>query len=225
MLLPIQRPASCRCLNQPGSHLLVALAAIATLSLFSATPVASLANEASAPLLDPSVSRPSSIAEVLSNLKVAYDDGLLAKADFYTDINIGRFVGAQRLTATDSDKGLRINLSGFDAVAPPILRSGRSDEALWVTSFIDKASGSARVTVSIAATHVAPDFASTVAIFGPRWTEDNAFRSPHRVYKAPTAPHGNARIRYGPKPGGEGDSIIIEFDQDARVETVTFTTT
>lgn len=176
------------------------------------------------------VKKPSTLIELLSNIKVALDNGLLIQDSFYSEANLKHFFGANKISwrAPENDPGKKwVNVSEFGDMVKPVTVGNN------VFSGIDCSAGktvnghektNASVKLLFMGSEESLSFEKVVQLFGPGWQQDPYLPFPPsgKIFKTPTHPHGNERIKYVyDNPRGRR-SIEIEFGHDGTLYTINF---
>jgi hypothetical protein len=170
--------------------------------------------------------RPNTLRELLTNLKVASDRGLLLREDFYTEENLKVFSGGNEvLWVARSPTRQQATITGFDGMLPPV-RVGNNTFAGITYSIGRDVLESGRIQANVHVSLMEPNpgvtFDSVEGVFGRNWQEFPFFPAPPgRKFGPPTRPHGNDRIRYDFGDNRESRSVVMEFHADGTLYNMT----
>jgi hypothetical protein len=148
--------------------------------------------------------KPTTPLELLQNVKLAFDHGLLLREDFYSDENLKAFSGGAKVRRSvggpnAGPRDLFCEVTEFGSMVAP-RKVGNfviSGIALSLRRRIledGRVSGS--VSLSFQQSVPTLSFEAVTELFGSDWASSKEMISPHLVLQPPTKPHGNARIEY-----------------------------
>jgi hypothetical protein len=147
---------------------------------------------------------PTTPFELLQNIKVALDHGLLLKEEFFTEEHLKQFSGGAKVRRSVGGPN-----SGPKDIFCEVTEFGPMVEPARVGNFVipgmslslrrrilqdDRISGS----LSVRFQQVVPSlsFDAVTMLFGQNWTYSKDLKSPHLKLESPRKPHGNAEIEY-----------------------------
>jgi hypothetical protein len=151
------------------------------------------------------IKKPENILALLRNIKTAVNDELLLKEDFYTEINLSKFLGGTKFGKYPQNSGPhqpQFSIWGFGDICPPQGRGAAGDliegvEISIVRDLQNRASAWAELRISLGE-ECGPTLKKLEPIFGTQWKseEQHVLFEPGYQFPAPTAPHGNELITY-----------------------------
>lgn len=155
------------------------------------------------------VKKPTTPNELLQNLKLALDDGLLMREDFYTSSNFERFFSARNITeGIDKDqKGRRIDASSFGYPAsrpadyPAIYPDKESSTDFrcgngLAAGINTLANGKVSSGITLGFISGAPTFGEVEKVFGNSWKEDRSPFPQGYILQRSTGPHAHEKWVY-----------------------------
>ncbi len=174
-----------------------------------------------------SIQTPRAPIDIMRNLKIAIDDQLFLRRDFYTDETLTRFFGSSKIR-WDLSNVDPIRLWGYAHDFPGPLKPNSTDgsEALdgLTVRFRLTASSAGLVEADISIEFVSPrlerpSFSDIEGLFGSGWVIEFVL-SPlvGQSRRTPTAPHGNELIVYENAVGPVSVLTRFLFSFDGRVE-------
>lgn len=168
------------------------------------------------------ISEPSSYEGLLRNLKIALDDGSLARREFLSDQDLLELFGKGRVIwhekAIEKFSG-EIRRPIFYSVGDPARGRSSLDDA--IVSFRRTLSGNGQLETMIVIDLITdapdrPSFSQIEQIFGDQWQlEQYQAPNPHLTVSPRTAPHGNDIVTYGK---GTETELLFHFSPDARIK-------
>lgn len=206
-----------------SSFLLMALAA-------SSGPIFAQTTNNFAPL-DAAISAPKSLLDLMRNIKAAIDSSLILRRDFYSEGNLLRLFGGEKVLWS-GDAVDPLHVSGYvyefsrlgaqtktPSGAPLDTLTLAFRREMSLTGLIE-----AEILIHLPGEDAnRPSFDDIEDIFGKAWLLDNEQVWPaHKLYKAPTAAHGNDRIVYRSDKPNLTVIAAFEFAFDGRVRVATF---
>jgi len=173
------------------------------------------------------IKRPSTVLELLTNLKVALDQNLLLREDFYTQENLKKISGGDKVfwigkTPTRQQAGI----TEFGGMLRPVRVGNNTFEGVSYSvgrDVLDSEKIQANAHLSFMASNPDVTFEQIEDVFGKGWQRFPFFPPPTgRKFEPPTHPPGNDRIRYDFDSGHVGRSIVMEFHEDGTLYNITF---
>jgi hypothetical protein len=172
------------------------------------------------------VKMPATPFELLENVKIALDQGLLLREDFYTDENLKRFSGGTKVrrSAGGQDVGPKYifcSVTEFGAMVEPRIVGNIVIPGISVgfrRTILEDGRVAGSVSVRLQQGVPSLSFDEVTKLFGPHWTYSKDILSPHMRMESPRKPHGNARIEYR-----AADVLhILSFNRDALLDSAEF---
>jgi hypothetical protein len=171
---------------------------------------------------DATVTVPRTPYDVLRNIKLALDSGLLARDDFFDDENLKRVfggTGVHRMPARGANadpRDLTVEITGLEHIAAPermgtLKLSGLRVTARRTFGNDQRTRVSASLVFRLPSSDRQLNFDRVTSLFGPGWTNSSRRISPHEVIPPPTALNGSRQIQYV----RENASITLSFGPDA----------
>lgn len=168
------------------------------------------------------VKKPTSLFEIMANIKIVCDCALLLREDFYTAENFKHFFGGEKaeVNKSKSAKGwIRSEVSGFSQIIPEILINNSKYDALDLQ--LDRCYGKDLLTQALMSVTMNSKennilFEDLEIIFGHPTKFISREAIEHRYYirggrrARKTHPHGDKRAEYSFIKGGV--SYIVEID-------------
>jgi hypothetical protein len=168
---------------------------------------------------------PTSLSELLDNIRTALDYGLLLDRSSYGEEQLKRLFGGN---SVKWDSGRRSDdlsgeILGLDGFVEPVVVNGIRIRGLSIDfSWQDLGNGhrNARLFVFFLG-HIPVYFDDVVGLFGPNWTKaPTEAPIPDRIYDTVTAPHGNEVILYEFSSKAGQAKVRVEFRGDASLRIV-----
>jgi hypothetical protein len=179
--------------------------------------------------IDSMTKQPTTLLEILENMRLVLDQDLLLREDFYTDDTLLLFSGGSQVQWGERSSTKQwAAISGFGKIAEPARVKDFSYE--WISyragrTIRDSGEIDGMLTLHLTKSDPSVIFEAIVRIFGPGWQPDSSSNIPlpsPRVFQPITHPHGNARITYTSRSGDVNRSISMEFHADGTLENATF---
>jgi hypothetical protein len=170
------------------------------------------------------VQEPKDLKDILVNLRIALDSGVILRREFYYDPILIRYFGGRKIiwSKQNTDNDITGEISGFDGIVEAIDAPSLHKCCGLGISFDRLVRANRTITArqqwNISETS-AVDFAVVEAIFGTDWQDEDNSPSTYEGYlalKPSRGPHGNAKISYRPKNGVRRWDATIIFSADER---------
>ena len=177
--------------------------------------------------LDTRFTTPTNVIDLLRNFKLAMDEALFLRDDFYTDKVIKAFSGGREVTwdtvpAPGKNWG---RVSDFAEMIKPYYYEGRPSPGLAMRFWgrLTNEEGIATRWSFVIAGPSSPTFSDTVSVFGQNWRKREGLIYAHPVIEdPPTKPYGNAHIDYKASSRGLERSMFFDFRPDATLQIANF---
>ena len=170
--------------------------------------------------------KPSTPAGILLNLKMALDQDLLLRRDLYSDSNLEALSGGHEVGWIERGAARQAAvISGFGGIIPPAHVGNNTFEGISFSIGRRVVSGKtdASAGISFMGSNPAVAFVRIEAIFGKDWQSFPFFPTPPgRMFRPPSDPHGNDRIRYVLSDAHTTRSIVMEFHADGTLYNAEF---
>jgi|GEM_PF-5072662 len=169
--------------------------------------------------------QPETPKEVLQNIKIAIDNHLISKNEFYSEENLKNLFGGTYVTlSTNGIEEKNAYISGYDNMVEPIQLQNTSIPSLDITLSMHKKNGrvDGNLHFIIRKSGAFPDMPASVEIFGSDWQENPEPTSPHEIFSKGDSPYGNERIQYL-KDGEMPNKLNIEFNGDGSLYRIDYT--
>ena len=172
----------------------------------------------------PTVMKPTTLIELLQNIKFALDHQLLLKEDFYTDENMKSFLGGRKVFLEKDDRTEK--RGGFVGLGQQVKTERKFNDGIsFMFDRKIKESGQVHVELELIIFGEHPaNFDAVEQIFGADWhyPRNRMVRGHGEVIPSTTQPHGNAHIEYLTGTGDHQFLIEMEFDHNASLSTARF---
>jgi hypothetical protein len=172
-----------------------------------------------------SVNEPTDYEGLFRNFKVAVDEGLFVKREFFSDQTLSRFFGKGRIIW--HQRGPNQFAGEITRLAQPRERDPSQPRSLLedvVVTFRRTSDTNGAVEANVIL-DILTDAANRLSffdierIFGERWTlYRNAAPNPHLDVVPATAPHGNDSILYRIEHAGLVTELLLRFSHDSRIK-------
>lgn len=174
------------------------------------------------------IKKPSTLIEVLKNIKLALDQHLLLREDFYTEENLKLFFGGENVAWRKiNDPKLQWgDVIDFGSLVEPLILKNMTLEGISITFLRNvKEDGKTEMRLNLLLRRSnLVGFESIENIFGKGWAPSrDSWRISHgETYIAPTRPHGNERIEYAVNEGDIQSLVDMKFNHDASLSFADF---
>lgn len=211
--------------NTSGTWLLLLPVVLLLVSVLVA-PLRAQTNEPTAKQFYSKIVRPVTLIDLLRNFKTAMDGDLLLRDDFYTDDNLKKFSGGERIIWIKVPPNGRGEIVGFGTMVKDLHHDGRTWGGLGIIFSQNFNEGREAVTgwlLTISDPN-SVSFSEVEAIFGTGW-EGRTFMNPppHGPPRPPaTHPRGYDRIVYNSVSPTLQREMIFSFSSDGKVGTANF---
>jgi hypothetical protein len=168
--------------------------------------------------------KPRTVIDLLHNIKLVTQSGLLLRRDFYADTNLSQYFGGVDVKVVRSDNETTGDILGFDELVPPMPFDGTSSlPGMSIRfSWYEHTGGNIESTLSVrfgSSSGVA--FDDVVLVFGSTWKKAPLEPPiPHRIYDKTTRPHGNEVIIYEFRTARVIQVMRVEFRGDATLDSI-----
>lgn len=157
-------------------------------------------NNRSSDKSDIQVSKPTTLKQILENIRYAVDRNLLIQPETYVEDRLTLLFGGTSVLWISKDKTSHIkgDVEGLDTIVAPVLVDRIQVNALSVDFLWRSVSPQTRVADLHLNSSASVDvrFDDVVRIFGANWKNAPPEANLHRQYDVVTRQHGNARIIY-----------------------------
>lgn len=172
------------------------------------------------------LSKPTSPQELLRNVKYAIDSQSILDKDFYTEANLKKVFGAEKVQwrVQNDPRKQWAHLSGFNSVIPSVTYNDIVLSGVSVSiDRTERENGtvSGRIDLSFQ-DDPRVSFDSIQKIFGTNWEYAPMSLSPHPPVQQSTSEWGNARIMYDKTNGGVRQTITMRFSSGANLSIANF---
>jgi hypothetical protein len=183
--------------------------------------IVALAQNIPTPEIVAGAKTPSNPSELLQNIKIAMDQHLLRREDFYTNVNLKNFFGAKTVVfGGDFRKQKYAELGGYDNMIQPVkiwpdkpnVMSGISIQVRRIAKEGGLIEG--ELSLLIFRDGVFPGFDFNQKMFGTNRAAEFALADFDETVRPPTDPHGNDRIEYTGNDGPVHQTIRLSFASD-----------
>jgi hypothetical protein len=168
---------------------------------------------------------PTSMIELLGNLRQILGHGLLTDRSFYSEQHLNAAFGGSGVRWRPFGKPDQLggDVLNLDRLVAPIAVNGLKVHGLSISFFLDQINNGhneARLDILVRS-NIPVYFGDIVQIFGTNWSNAPIVaRSPHRNFDPVTAPHGNDIILYEFRSGTDHHYVRVEFKGDASLNDI-----
>lgn len=160
---------------------------------------------------------PSTVPDLISNLRYAVDHDLTLHDDFYSDENLRRLMNAKHVEGerTAGDVALTAELFG---PPKPIAKDSKIIMGIAAVLIRRNAHGDISINLQINDPAARPAYDAVEQILGPDWKPmPPPIPNPHRIDIPPTGPHGNAHMTLRTRTSLEDVVMEATFDPDGKL--------
>jgi hypothetical protein len=172
------------------------------------------------------VKKPSTLVELLENIKISIDHGVLLREDFYTDENLTRYFGSNEVFwfNTDDPRKKSGALDDFGAMVHPLALAHMTLSGLTFRLWRERLeNGNVSVDLHLSILSNNPvSFDDVVKIFGSSGGSQPMRIGPHETPRPTSKPHGNEDLGYHIRKGLVDYTLQIRFRFDATIEFASF---
>ncbi len=174
-----------------------------------------------------SVATPTTAIELIKNFKIAQENHLFLRSDFFVKEKMEKIFGGKKITTHINDvNNLDATVFGFDEMIKPIESGIFKFGAVNIElKRVQKNDGNIQgeFFLRVIREGVFPNFKDVERIFGSDWVGDEDKEvSPHRIFKKPTNQFGHAKIKYTYKDNGVAGILRIEFAADSSIYQINY---
>jgi hypothetical protein len=172
------------------------------------------------------IKSPTSTSDLLINIGYLVRHNLLVQRSLYSERALQHIFGSAVIKfRPEIDSRIFIDLLGLDHLVNPVLVNGipLSSLSISLSWAGEKARATARLSVLFRSSP-GLNFEDVIRVFGGDWKKPTPVpSSPHRIYHAPSRPHGNDHIFYDFAIGRVRQQVHFEFSSDASIESIFIT--